>query len=88
MADDMQSLEVASRSGGIRAVPDARDAGGHAVGAWPLDAGICSLGRPAFWEPLASEVTSEVVTVLRSSDELSALASWAARLLPRLPSNA
>lgn len=44
-------------------------------GAWPLEAGVWSLGRPAFWEPLASDVVApEVVAALRSADELSALA--------------
>lgn len=42
-------------------------------GEWPLEAGIWTLGRPVFWESLA-EVDEQVVEVLQSADELSALA--------------
>ena len=43
------------------------------VGAWPLEAGIWTLGRPVFWQSLA-EVDDTVVEVLQSADELNAMA--------------
>ncbi|MGI4791237.1 MAG: hypothetical protein ACRYFS_20610 [Janthinobacterium lividum] len=42
-------------------------------GAWPLEAGIWTLGRPCFWESL-TDVDAAVVEVLQSADELSAMA--------------
>jgi len=42
-------------------------------GLWPLEAGIWTLGRPIFWEPLA-DVDHVAVKVLQSADELSAIA--------------
>ena len=47
-------------------------------GAWPLEAGIWSLGRPAFWQPLVAS-GSEAVKVLQEADELSALQKLAGR---------
>ena len=41
--------------------------------AWPLEAGIWTLGRPAFWEPLA-EVDDAILKVFQTADELQALA--------------
>jgi hypothetical protein len=49
-------------------------------GAWPLDAGIGTLARPVFYEPLeATNIPDEVLAVFRGADELSALASLAGR---------
>ena len=42
-------------------------------GGWPLEAGIWTLGRPVFWEPLV-EVDDTTLEVFQSADELSALA--------------
>lgn len=43
-------------------------------GVWPMEAGIWSLGRPAFWQPLVQAgCASEVVAVLQAADELPAL---------------
>jgi len=42
--------------------------------AWPLQAGIWTVGRPIFWQPLA-EVDEQIIKVLQSADELSALAA-------------
>jgi hypothetical protein len=47
-------------------------------GAWPLEAGIWTLGRTAFWQPLV-ESDSGVVEVFQAADELSALAKLAGR---------
>jgi hypothetical protein len=50
------------------------------LGLWPLDAGIWTLGRPVFWEPLErAGVPAEVLAVLQSSDELNALSLSAGR---------
>lgn len=49
-------------------------------GEWPLEAGIWCLSRPAFWQPLApAGVSGEIIAVLRSADELSALAKLSGR---------
>ncbi len=45
-------------------------------GLWPMEAGIWTLARPIFWEALV-EIDAEVVTVLQSADELSAIAKLA-----------
>jgi hypothetical protein len=45
-------------------------------GNWPLEAGIWSLGRPAFWRPLA-ELYPQTAIILQEADELSALAKLA-----------
>lgn len=42
-------------------------------GLWPLTAGIWTLARPIFWEPLA-EIDAKAVEVLQTADELSAIA--------------
>jgi hypothetical protein len=48
-------------------------------GAWPLDAGIWTLGRPVFREPLElAGLHEDLVAVLQEADELSALAGRAA----------
>ena len=49
-------------------------------GSRPLEAGIWSLSRPAFLQPVASGVVAaEVVAELEAADELEALASLAGR---------
>jgi len=43
-------------------------------GQWPLSAGIWTLARPVFREPLErARVSAELIDVLREADELSAL---------------
>ncbi|MDI1434620.1 hypothetical protein [Polyangium sorediatum] len=49
-------------------------------GLWSLDAGIWTLGRPCFRDPLErASVPEELVAVLQEADELSALAELAGR---------
>lgn len=49
-------------------------------GAWPLEAGIWTLGRPAFLQPLErGSVAAEVVAELEAADELEALSSLCGR---------
>lgn len=41
---------------------------------WPLEAGIWTLGRPAFWEPLQrAGMPEEVIAIFQTVDELDAL---------------
>jgi hypothetical protein len=50
------------------------------AGLWPLDAGIWTLGKPVFREPLErAGLGKELAAVLREADELSALAELAGR---------
>jgi hypothetical protein len=42
-------------------------------GAWPLEAGIWTLGRPQFWQPLV-ETGSQVCDTFKTADELTAIA--------------
>ena len=43
-------------------------------GTWPLEAGIWTLGRPVFWEPLKrAGVSEEILDILQTADELAAL---------------
>jgi hypothetical protein len=49
-------------------------------GVWPLEAGIWTLGRPRFWEPLKrGGVPEEVLDVLQAADELDALEGLSGR---------
>src|SRR3954471_18109764 len=49
---------------------------------WPLEAGIWTLGRPLFWEPLKrAGLHEEVLDIFQTTDELDALeklAGWPA----------
>src|SRR4051812_6831401 len=51
-------------------------------GVWPLEAGIWTLGRPLFWEPLKrAGLSEEVLDIFQTADELDALeelAGWPA----------
>jgi hypothetical protein len=51
-------------------------------GVWPLKAGIWTLGRPLFWEPLQrAGLPEEVLDIFQMADELDALgklAGWPA----------
>ena len=50
------------------------------AGHWPLDAGIWTLGRPKFREPLErSNLPNSLLQVLHVADELSALEALAGR---------
>lgn len=43
-------------------------------GNWPSEAGIWTIGRPVFWQPLADAgVDGAIISVLQAADELSAL---------------
>jgi len=49
-------------------------------GTWPLEAGIWTLSRPVFLQPVASSgVAPEVVAELEGADELEALARLSGR---------
>jgi len=49
-------------------------------GAWPLAAGIWTLGRPAFWEPLKrAGIADEVIDIFQTADELDALGKLSGR---------
>ena len=48
-------------------------------GIWPLKAGIWTLGRPGFWEPM-TEIDDKALVVFQSADELQALAKLAGPL--------
>ena len=49
-------------------------------GVWPLEAGVWTLGRPAFWEPLRrAGVPEEVIDIFRGADELDALEKLSGR---------
>lgn len=50
------------------------------AGLWPLDAGVWSLGRPAFRAPLErAGIPAPIAAALREADELSAVARLAGR---------
>jgi hypothetical protein len=49
-------------------------------GVWPLEAGVWTLGRPAFWEPLKrAGIPEEVVNIFQAADELDALEQLSGR---------